>query len=151
MNFPDDLNPQKQAQILQPCVRAAIDLALNLKQLHWNVQGPNFKPVHEFLDEIIDHARAASDEIAERIVTLGHPAIGQRVSLGNATVPNAEDTFIKDSNTLHYAHTMLESTILTLRSAQQKLADIDPVSEDMIIGILADLEKDHWMVRSHLA
>ena len=150
MNFPDDLNPQKQAQILQPCVRATIDLALNLKQLHWNVQGPNFKPVHEFLDEIIEHTRSASDELAERIVTLGHPAVGQRISLGDATVPTAEDTFVNDTNTLHHTHTMLESAILTLRKAQQDLADIDPVSEDLVISILADLEKDHWMVRSHL-
>ena len=66
MTFPDSMKPDAQAEILQACVQANIDLALNLKQLHWNVQGPNFKPVHEFLDDIIDHARAASDEIAER-------------------------------------------------------------------------------------
>jgi len=150
MNFPDDLNPQQQAQILQSCVRAAIDLALNLKQLHWNVQGPHFQPVHEFLDVIIEHARGASDDLAERIVTLGQPAVGQRVSLGEATVPTADDTFIKDTNALHHAHTMLESAILTLRKAQQDLADIDAVSEDLVISILAQLEKDHWMVRSHL-
>ncbi len=150
MTFPTSYNPAKQAEILQPCVQACIDLALNLKQLHWNVQGPNFKPVHEFLDEIIDHARAASDEIAERIVTLGKPAIGQRSSLDDPSIPTAQDQLVSDHSTLKQTEDMLETTIAHLRSAQETLADIDAVSEDMIIGILADLEKDHWMVRSHL-
>ena len=28
--------------------------------------------------------------------------------------------------------------------------DIDPVSEDLVIGMLAGLEKSLWMLRSHL-
>ena len=151
MTFPSSFNPSKQADILQHCVRDTIDLSLNLKQLHWNVQGPHFKPVHEFLDEIIDHARDASDEIAERIVTLGTPAIGQRGSLGEPGIPNTQDQFIKDQAVLQQAEGMLQSTITQLRNAQEALGDLDAVSEDMIIGILADLEKDHWMIRSHLA
>ncbi len=150
MTFPTSFDPSKQTEILQSCVQSSIDLALNLKQIHWNVQGPNFKPVHEFLDEIIDHARAASDEIAERIVTLGCPAVGQRASMGPSSIPGTQDDFVKDDQAPRQTAEMLQSTIDQLRSAQQALADIDPVSEDMIIGILANLEKDHWMVRSHL-
>ena len=37
-----------------------------------------------------------------------------------------------------------------LRDAQSKLGDIDAVSEDLVIGILAGLEKSLWMLRSHL-
>lgn len=151
MTFPDSMKPDAQTEILQACVQANIDLALNLKQLHWNVQGPNFKPVHEFLDDIIDHARAASDEIAERIVTLGNPAFGQRISLNDPTIPNTQDQFLKDDVVLKQTADMLQCTIDQLRSAQEALGDIDAVSEDMIIGILADLEKDFWMIRSHFA
>lgn len=151
MTFPADYHPAKQAEILQPCVTAAIDLALNLKQLHWNIRGPGFKPIHEFLDDIIDHARAASDEIAERIVTLGKPAIGQRNSLEDPSIPGTQDHFLSDISVIKQTDEMIETTIAHLRSAQQALADIDPVSEDMVIGILAQFEKDHWMIRSHIA
>ncbi|MCA9152383.1 MAG: DNA starvation/stationary phase protection protein, partial [Planctomycetales bacterium] len=56
---------------LQSCLYDLIDLALQGKEAHWNVLGPNFRSVHLQLDEIIDSARNASDEVAERIVTLG--------------------------------------------------------------------------------
>jgi starvation-inducible DNA-binding protein len=36
------------------------------------------------------------------------------------------------------------------RDAIGKLGDIDPVSEDMLIGQLADLEQFQWFVRAHL-
>lgn len=36
------------------------------------------------------------------------------------------------------------------REAIAKLADLDPVSEDMLIGDLAQLEQFQWFVRAHL-
>jgi starvation-inducible DNA-binding protein len=36
------------------------------------------------------------------------------------------------------------------RKAQDTVAEIDPVTEDMLIGQLAELEKFHWFVRAHL-
>jgi starvation-inducible DNA-binding protein len=36
------------------------------------------------------------------------------------------------------------------RRAQQRTADLDPVSEDLVIGQLRELEKFHWFVRAHL-
>jgi len=151
MSFPESYNPSNQAQTLQQCVVATVDLALNLKQLHWNIQGPHFKPVHEFLDDIIDHARTASDQLAERIATLGIPAVGQRASLGDSPLPNIENGFLKDKTVLTQTDTMLVNTITVLRNAQESLGKLDAVSEDLVIGHLAEFEKDLWMIRSHLA
>jgi starvation-inducible DNA-binding protein len=36
------------------------------------------------------------------------------------------------------------------RAAIDKLADLDPVSEDILIGDLAQLEQFQWFVRAHL-
>ena len=36
------------------------------------------------------------------------------------------------------------------RRAAEKLGDLDPVSEDLLIGHLADLELFQWFVRAHL-
>ena len=63
--------------LLQDNLTNLIDLALLMKQAHWNVVGPNFRSIHLQLDEIIDSVRAGSDEVAERIVTLGIPADGR--------------------------------------------------------------------------
>ena len=36
------------------------------------------------------------------------------------------------------------------RQAVRELGDLDPVSQDLLIGHLADLELFQWFVRSHL-
>ncbi|MFG0315154.1 MAG: Dps family protein, partial [Phycisphaerales bacterium] len=143
-------DPTKQAPILQSCVAASIDLALSFKHLHWNIRGPKFQSIHEFLDIVIDQARSGTDDLAERLVTIGMPAEGQRLKLQDSPVPQIESGFMRDDIVLERAVAILDEAVKVLRDAQAKLADIDPVSEDLVIGILAGLEKSLWMLRSHL-
>lgn len=53
------------------------DLAIlntKLHNLHWNVTGKNFKPVHVYFEELYDDLFAKFDEVAERIKMLeGYP------------------------------------------------------------------------------
>jgi starvation-inducible DNA-binding protein len=142
-------NPQAQAPILQSCVAASIDLSLAFKHLHWNIRGPKFQYIHELLDVVIDQARVGSDELAERQVTIGMPAEGQRLKLGGTPVPQIESGFMRDDVVIERAVTILDEVVKVLRNAQQELADIDAVSEDLVIGILAGYEKSLWMLRSH--
>lgn len=45
---------------LQDTLVALIDLSLQAKQAHWNVVGPNFRPLHELLDEFTDAYRGCT-------------------------------------------------------------------------------------------
>src|SRR2546421_8766581 len=56
---------------LQATLVELIDLSLIGKQLHWNIFGRPFKPLHEHLDELVDSWRELSDTVAERAVALG--------------------------------------------------------------------------------
>ncbi len=150
MTEPSFKNAKKQGELLQACVVATIDVALTLKHLHWNIRGPKFRPVHEFLDVVIDHAREATDELAERMVAMGAPAIGQRSSLPTPAAPQAPDAFIKDDRVIELACDTLIATIAIMRHAQEQLADIDAVTEDLVIGLITPFEKQLWMLRSHL-
>lgn len=143
-------DPKKQAPILQSCVAASIDLSLSFKHLHWNIRGPKFQSIHEFLDIVIEHARAGTDELAERMATIGVPPQGQRGRIPASPIPDIEDGFLQDDIVLERAVAILNEAIKVLRDAQPKLADLDAVSEDIVIGILAGYEKDLWMLRSHL-
>ena len=62
--------------ILQDRLTATLDLQLTLKHIHWNVVGMNFIAIHEMLDPQVDAVRLQSDEIAERIATLGGEPLG---------------------------------------------------------------------------
>ena len=142
--------PNKQAELLQACVVATIDVALTLKQLHWNIRGPKFQPVHEFLDVVIEHARGATDEMAERMVTMGVPAIGQRSSLAAPSAPPVPDGFTPDDKVIELACDTLVGALAVLRKAQEQTGEIDAVTEDLIIGLIAPFEQQLWMLRSHL-
>jgi len=149
MTIPQTIDPKQQSQLLQSSVASTVDLALSMKQLHWNIRGPKFRSIHEFLDVIIDHAREATDVLAERMVTLGVPAVGQRASLQTSNIPEISDDFLKDDKVVELGCAMLDAAIETLREARKALGEIDAVTEDIVIGVLTDLEKDLWMLRSH--
>jgi starvation-inducible DNA-binding protein len=45
--------------------------SVKLHNIHWNVQGLQFMPVHKFTEELYDGAFEAYDDVAERIKILG--------------------------------------------------------------------------------
>jgi len=127
-----------------------IDMALQSKQAHWNIRGPRFKSLHEHLDEIIDELRAASDEVAERVVTLGMPADGTLPALTKLTALSTIDTgFLNDKQVAEAIAERLSQTVGCLRKSIATVGEVDPVSEDLLIGIAAGLEKQLWMVQSN--
>ena len=142
---------QKVIDILDDRMVALIDLALTLKHVHWNVVGPNFIAVHEMLDPQVDSVREMVDATAERITTLGAEAIGTPAaiskrrdwtdySLGRALAREhlaALDVVYDGVNGDH-------------RKAIGRLGDLDPVSEDLLIGQSKELELFQWFVRAHL-
>ncbi len=144
----DETNAEVTA-MLQDNLTNLIDLALLMKQAHWNVVGPNFRSIHLQLDEIIETVRAGSDEVAERIVTLGIPADG-RVSTvaAESSVDAYPAGFVKVSETISRVADALKQVIDSLRSAIEKLGDLDAISEDMLIALSGELEKHLWMLQA---
>lgn len=138
-------------RLLDDRMVALIDLQLTLKHIHWNVVGPNFIGVHEMLDPQVDAVREMTDTLAERIATLGGVPVGtpqaivdkrrwQEYAIGRGLVTEhlaALDHVYAGVNADH-------------REALGKLAELDPVSEDMLIGQLAELEQFQWFVRAHI-
>ncbi len=148
----DNDTNEETASLLQANLVNLIDLALLLKQAHWNVLGPQFRSVHLQLDEIIVTVRAGSDEVAERINTLGIAPDGRAETVAeNSALDSYPDDFQKVPETLRNVADALMTTIEHLREAIEKMGDLDPVSEDLLIGISAGLEKHLWMVQAQEA
>lgn len=146
-----DTNEQVTA-LLQHNLTNLIDLALLLKQAHWNVFGPNFRSIHMQLDEIIATTRDASDEVAERIAALGVAADGRSSTVAESSdLDSYPRDFVKVQETITRVADAMKSTIDHLRSAIGKLGDLDPISEDMLIAIAGPMEKHLWMVQAQEA
>lgn len=66
-----DDTAKQMIDLLNANLANVIDLTLDGKQCHWNLQGTGFIGVHQLLDETSDRILEVSDTIAERIVILG--------------------------------------------------------------------------------
>ena len=139
----------KIVEIIQPILTDLSDLGLLLKHAHWNVRGALFLSIHEQLDSIANTVRDSADEIAERIVTLGHPADGlvQSVAAGTRLNP-LRAQFLPTQEVIEAISSRIHTVTSFLRQAIDDTGDVDPVTQDMLIGITGQLEKHLWMLQS---
>ncbi|MEM1335087.1 MAG: DNA starvation/stationary phase protection protein Dps [Actinomycetota bacterium] len=138
-------------ELLEERLAASIDLALTLKHAHWNVVGMNFIAVHEMLDPQVDKVREQSDELAERVATLGGEPSGTPKSVVDAR--SWDDYAVGRASAADHLSALDDvytGLISDHRRVAAELADLDPVSEDIFIGHLRDLELFQWFVRAHL-
>ncbi len=142
---------EKVATILQDRLNALNDLALTLKHVHWNVVGPHFIAVHEMIDPHVVEVRDAVDETAERIATLGVAPKGTPSAIVDGRT--WKDYSLGRATTNEHLGALDEVYIGVIedhRKAQAAVADIDPMTEDMIIAQTQQLELFHWFIRAHL-
>ncbi len=147
----DDAAAEKVRTHLQERLVALIDLQLTLKHIHWNVVGPNFIGVHEMLDPHTVTIRAMTDEVAERIATLGGEPVGTPGHVASTRTWDEYDIKRADVQThLKALDKVYDGVIGDHRKVLEELDDVDLVSQDMIIGQTDKLELYQWFVRAHL-
>jgi starvation-inducible DNA-binding protein len=137
--------------LLQDRLNSLNDLALTLKHVHWNVVGPHFIAVHTMLDPQVTAVRAMADEVAERIATLGGSPSGTPGALVKQR--SWDDYSIGRADTTEHLAALdvvYTGIIEQHRVAIDKTEDLDPVTQDMLIGEAGQLEQFHWFVRAHL-
>ncbi|MFC5998058.1 Dps family protein [Quadrisphaera sp. GCM10027208] len=139
------------AEVLQDRLNALQDLAMTLKHVHWNVTGPQFIGVHEMLDPQVDAVRAMVDAVAERIATLGASPVGTPGAL--VAQRSWDDYSIGRASAIEHLGALdvvYTGVIGAHREAIETVGEIDPVTEDMLVGQVGQLEMFHWFIRAHL-
>jgi starvation-inducible DNA-binding protein len=137
------------ADSLQGALVDLVDLALVAKQVHWNVVGPRFRSVHLQLDEVVDTARTHSDTVAERASALGVSPDGRAATVASGSgIGEVPGGWVKDEDAVRVLVAALGAVITRMRERVQNTAEPDPVSQDILIQITADLEKHHWMFQA---
>jgi starvation-inducible DNA-binding protein len=150
---PLEVNHEREGvgQELQATLHELIDLSLIGKQLHWAVVGPLFRPLHLQLDELVDSWRELSDTVAERAVALGFVPDGQAkaVAAGSqlaAVAPTALEDHLVVRELTHRIAEVSEQ----VRDRMNRLGDADLASQDVLIEVVRELEKQQWMLRAQL-
>ncbi|GHH37637.1 Dps family protein [Streptomyces candidus] len=139
-------------EALQGALVDLVDLSLVAKQVHWNVVGPRFRSVHLQLDDVVASARLHSDSVAERASALGINPDGRAATVSSSSAIQETPTgWIKDTDAVRILVDALGAVILRMRERIEATEGPDAVTQDLIIGLTADLEKHAWMFQAESA
>ena len=136
---------------LQATLVELVDLSLLGKQLHWSVIGALFKPLHEHLDELVDSWRELSDTVAERAVALGFFPDGQAAAVSSGSeIPPVERGALATDVVVRDLVQRLAAVTERIRGRMDRLGELDLASQDVLIEVIRELEKQQWMLRVQL-
>jgi len=138
-------------QELQATLHELIDLSLIGKQLHWAIFGPLFRPLHLHLDELVESWHELADTVAERAVALGFVPDGQAsaVAAGSPLAPVAPGALEDHLVVRQLTHRVAEVSERA-RDRMNRIGDADLASQDVLIEVVRELEKQQWMLRAQL-
>lgn len=125
-------------------------LATAYKQAHWNLQGPGFTQLHELFDRFADQTREYADLVAERAVALHGTTHGTiEGAVKETTLPafpleeHRQDALLK---------ALVERALASIAEIREGIggSEDDLPTQDIYIEVARGLEKQEWMLRSHL-
>lgn len=138
------------ARELQGLLDDIIDLRLQTKQAHWNLVGPLYLPVHEFLGDAADRYAKYADRAAERSLSLGYSVDGRPSTVagasGLARFPNG---FVRDSEAIDLISDRLDTIAIRTRKRMEIVGKLDGVTENMMQEFIEGFEHDLWQLRVH--
>ncbi len=148
-----DKDTQAVAVILNKLLADEHVLYVKVRNAHWNVIGPDFHAQHLFFESIYGQLAETIDEIAERIRSIGHYAVGTMKEFLELTQltemryeKNDSQGYIKELTA------DFEAIIISIREQIDVVGEKhkDAGTEDFLVSVMEQHEKTAWMLRSHL-
>ncbi|HLV76476.1 MAG TPA: Dps family protein [Marinobacter sp.] len=124
---------------------------MNVRGYHWNIKGESFFELHDKFEELYNDLLVKIDEIAERVLTLGHrPSHAYSTYIESSDIPERKDV----SDGKEAVANIVES-FGKLISRQRELLSLAGDSEDegtvaLMSDYISQQEKTVWMYRSYL-
>ena len=139
-------------ETLQKRLADGIDLALDIKQAHWNLKGPSFIGIHLMLDGFRDEMDDYNDKVAERITQLGGTAKGTMQVVAETTQLAAYplDTYaIAD----HLA-ALIDRYAVYANAVREDIDATDDAGDadtaDLLTEVSRGVDKQLWFLEAHV-
>lgn len=146
------MSKKKVAEALKKALADSFILYFKTHSFHWNVTGPHFKSLHDLFEEQYTEIWEATDEIAERIRTMGEYAPNNFAELQDITsltpsgqTPDADSMvqILAEDN-----RAIVKTLTNTLQAAEEQN---DEATVDLMVGRIHAHEKAAWMLESSAA
>jgi starvation-inducible DNA-binding protein len=141
----------KVADALEEILANSYFLQLKTQNYHWNVEGPNFKGLHELFEMQYNDIFVANDAIAERARFLGKKI---DATYENFSKLNEAKSGNKDFSASEMVKDLVADNELLVKKFNEaiKLAQDsgDEASADILIQRIQAHEKSIWMLKSSI-
>lgn len=133
----------------------ANEYALFTKTLnyHWNITGPRFHSLHNFLEEHYRDLLEVMDDIAERVRILGetpHSTVKKLAEEMDLSERNGNGMSSSEMLNDLFSDNIRIQSFIKETVADEGLFKNDPGSEDFLVSLLQKHEMMSWMLKSHL-
>ncbi len=138
-----------QAPALQQVLVDSYTLMIKLHNYHWNVEGINFKPLHDLFEEQYTELFTAVDVIAERIRQLGPKVPASSRVFAATTSIKAGDENLSDKEMIKDLVVSHEAVLTSIDKALKLSQDAE---DEPSVGLLVDRQSFHqkavWFLSS---
>ena len=143
---------KKVCEALRAVLTDGLDLYTQIKVAHWNIKGPQFAALHPLFDTFATDQAANNDEVAERILTLGHLAVGTaRHVAKKSRLPDYPQDVTKDLEHVALLAERIGAHLDGMRAAREVAKQHeDEDSFDLLTGMIAQFEKHAWFLHATL-
>ena len=148
----DEKIRKASVEVLNARLAAGIDLALAIKQAHWNLRGLNFIAVHELLDDIRAEVDAGNDLMAERASQIGGYPLGTIQTVAKATTLEPYPTDIVTVE--DHLEALIERLGEVANAVRESIETTDEAGDidtsDILTEVSRALDKNLWFLESHV-
>lgn len=126
-------------------------LNVKLYNFHWFVKGKGFFTLHEKFQELYESKHELIDEVAERILMINGSPLGTiKEFVEHATLDEAKG----NESAEEMVASLVNDYELLIKELEEGIAlagDLnDQPTEDLLIGVKGEFEKQVWMLKSYL-
>ena len=123
----------------------------NLRAIHWNIKGENFFELHLKYEELYTRAQEIIDELAERILTLGHTPLHRYKDYLKESSLKENDTITEGKQGVSYIYSAQEELLKLEREILKLTGDAnDEGTNALMSDLVREKEKTNWMFRAWL-
>lgn len=142
---------QKLADALNDLLSNYQIFYMNVRGYHWNIKGESFFELHDKFEELYNDLLVKVDEIAERVLTLGHrPAHAFSTYLEKSEVQEKKDV----SEGKQAVESIVDSFARLIARQRDILTAAGDANDEGTVALMSDYisqqEKTVWMYRSYL-
>jgi len=122
---------------------------VKLHNIHWHTRGPHFFQVHKMTENLYDEFADYYDELSERLIAIGgKPPVTMKESLLFSSIKEDSRRMFSCKEGIDV---VLKDVNILIEKIQEILKEkVDFVTEDLLISLLKNFEKNKWIFESTL-